>query len=125
MKRYDPLREPDRSDWLETDEQVRVLIVEEYHKKHRIELPNHALHAGIHTIVENQLAEGLPVPCETLLRLMHEGLDRHDAIHAIGSVLTEHIFALLNSGTANSDSNDQYYQSLHDLTAAKWLSMAE
>jgi hypothetical protein len=45
-------------------------------------------HAANHVIVENQLAMGdATVVPATLARLMQEGLDRHDAIHAIGSVL--------------------------------------
>ena len=41
-------------------------------------------------IVENQVALGDAFAARAvLLRLMAEGLDRHEAIHAIGSVLSE------------------------------------
>jgi hypothetical protein len=123
MNNYDPLRDPKPTKWLEIDEQERISLIAKYHKKAGVRLPNVHLHAAIHTIVENQLAEGLPVACETLSRLMQEGLDRHDAIHAIGSVLTEHIFNVLDAG-ANSDANERYYQGLRALTAAKWRSLS-
>jgi len=46
------------------------------------------MHGVAHVIVENQIAAGdSTVEPVTLARLMREGLDRHDAIHAIGSVL--------------------------------------
>jgi hypothetical protein len=51
-----------------------------------------------HVIVENQVALGEAYPVQSvLLRLMEEGLDRHDAIHAIGSVLAERLFAGLRA----------------------------
>jgi hypothetical protein len=47
------------------------------------------LHAVMHVIIENQVALGDEVPAQrTLRRLMAEGLDRHQGIHAISSVLT-------------------------------------
>jgi len=38
-----------------------------------------------------------------LLRLMDEGLDRHEAIHAIGSVLAEKLFVVISEQEAGSD----------------------
>jgi hypothetical protein len=58
-------------------------------------------HAIAHTIVESQLATGevAGVPA-TLARLMREeGLDRHDAVHAIGSVLMGLIFNMVTGKT--------------------------
>jgi hypothetical protein len=55
---------------------------------------------------------------------MKEGLDRHEAVHAIGSVLSEQIFAVLsekgNSGTLNAD----YVEKLKHLTAESWRKQA-
>jgi hypothetical protein len=46
--------------------------------------------------VENQVALGDTFAARAvLLRLMAEGLDRHEAIHAIGSVLSVELFAAL------------------------------
>ncbi|MGY4511289.1 hypothetical protein [Bradyrhizobium sp. USDA 3650] len=45
------------------------------------------MHAVIHAVVESQIADReLPVRAAAQ-RLMSEGLDRHEAIHAIRSVL--------------------------------------
>jgi hypothetical protein len=89
MKNYYPLRDPNSTEWLNLDEQERIGLVTDYHRKKRIELPNRMVHAAFHTAVENQLAEGIPDVRDALTRLMGEGLDRHEAIHAIGSVLAE------------------------------------
>jgi hypothetical protein len=80
------------------------------------------LHATFHAIVENQLALADPIVVETLTRLQHEGLGRHDAVHAIGSVLAEHIYELLKAQPASArvDPNAAYGEGLKKLTAAAW-----
>jgi hypothetical protein len=51
----------------------------------------------IHTVVENQLAlEDQAIVRETLARMISEGLARHEAIHAIGSVLIGYFHERLN-----------------------------
>jgi hypothetical protein len=83
-KKYDPDKTPDLDEWRGTGEAERIEMVRRYHRKAGIELPNEQIHAAIHVIVENQIAEGDRIPVrETLVRLMSEGLDRHDALHAI------------------------------------------
>ena len=80
MNRYDPLRTPDPAQWLELDESERTRLVQQYHRRARIRLPNATLHAVFHVVVENQVAEGTETPVlETLARLMSAGLDRHQA----------------------------------------------
>src|SRR5262249_40443203 len=71
-----------------------VGIVEEYHRIARIPLPRKArrLHATIHMVVENQLALNDEPVLRALERLKKEGLTRHDAVHAIGSQVAEHIY---------------------------------
>jgi hypothetical protein len=121
MNTYNPLEPPDVKEWLELDPQERLTLVEQYHKKARVVLPNRVLHATMHTVVENQLAEGIPVVQEALSRLMADGLDRHDAIHAIASVLSEHIWRLLRNEPVGSDPNEPYFQAVRALTAKQWL----
>ena len=53
------------------------------------------MHASIHVVVQNQLALGVDVVSSTFDRLMCQGLDRHETIHAIGAVLAENIYSLL------------------------------
>lgn len=77
----------------------------------------------IHVIVENQLAVSEPAVVATLERLQREGLDRHDALHAIGSVLLEHLNERMKQADAPSDGdpNARYFKNLEKLTAAGWL----
>jgi hypothetical protein len=65
----------------------------------------------------------LPVK-RTVQRLMSEGLDRHDAIHAVGSVLIGHLTDLLAAPQTQTgtDPNPRYYAELDQLTAKGWLS---
>lgn len=122
MKAYDPSKNPEAGDWLRTDERVRIDLVASYHRRAHVRLPNILLHATIHVIVENQLALAEPIVVETLARLQGEGLSRHDAVHAIGSVLGEHIYELLKKRHAPGqiDPNVAYFDRLKKLTAAGW-----
>lgn len=123
--RYDPDKHPDPKEWLALDEDDRLQGVREYHQKKRIRLPNARLHAVIHVIVENQVALGKEIPAKsTLLRLMREGLDRHDAVHAIGSALAAHLFDLLKIRPEGTDLNAIYYAELRRLTAESWRKSA-
>jgi hypothetical protein len=93
--------------------------VVKYHRRRRATLPNARLHAALHVTVETQLAEGYEPTVATLKRLVAEGLDRHEAIHAIGSVVTEQMFDLL-SGAKSSFDHDAYDQALSALSADGW-----
>ena len=87
MINYDPAIAPESDHWLALDEQLRIVLAEKYHTVAKIELPDARLHAAFHVIVENQLAESVDTTVRGVTRLMREGVSRHDAIHAIGSVL--------------------------------------
>jgi hypothetical protein len=91
MKSYNPTIPPDPTQWLELDEQLRIALIEDYHRSGKIEMPGVTSHAGFHVIVENQLAMGLQSTVTTVARLMRQGVSRHNAIHAIGYALVEHI----------------------------------
>jgi uncharacterized protein len=127
---YDPLEDPEPEQWLMTDEQQRIDLVLEYHQDAGISLPNEKVHAVLHVIAENQIADDeLPVR-RKLQQLMLEGLDRHDAIHAIGSVLAGHISHLLREAdeiglpdklASGCDPNKAYFAELERLTAKSWL----
>ena len=123
MERYDPLVALDPEAWLSLDEAERIDLVQEYHRRARVRLPKPVVHAAIHTAVENQVALGDEVPAHrTLGRLMREGLDRHEAIHAIGSVLAEHMSNLLRAESAIPEHNASYFAALGRLTAKGWRS---
>ena len=121
MNKYDPLKSPDPAEWLAIDEGERIALVQEYHRRAKIRLPSQIVHAAIHAVVETQIA-GHEVPArEALERLMIEGLDRHDAVHAIGSVLAGHMHKLMTQSESPSDRNADYCRDLKTLTAARWM----
>jgi hypothetical protein len=121
MDRYDPDAPQSSADWLSTDEGERIELVSSYHRQQKVRLPNAQLHAVIHVIVENQLALREPVVVETLARLQGEALSRHDALHAIGSVLAADIYQLMQRDSdATADVYGRYLEKLRKLTAANW-----
>ena len=120
LERYDPLRAPASQEWLDMGELSRIALVENYHRRAGIRLPNVRLHATFHVIVENQVALGDETPAKTLERLMNAGLDRHEAIHAVASVLSDHINQVLRGSSLSSDPNVPYHAALEKLTIESW-----
>jgi hypothetical protein len=121
IEEYDPHVEPDPEAWLALDEQERIVLVEAYHRDEAIKLPNLKVHAIMHVVVENQIAEGDALPARrTAERLMAEGLDRHDAIHAIGSVLILHLRDMISGARSGANPNKPYLAELERLTADSW-----
>jgi hypothetical protein len=119
--KYDANNIIDAKSWLAQDENDRFESISQYHKKLKIKLPNIRLHTLFHVIIENQLAEGIKEVLNKLDELMADGLNRHDAIHAIGCVLSEHMFILMKEKPDKSDLNQEYYNKLSKLTAQSWL----
>jgi hypothetical protein len=118
---YDPRQPPPADVWLALDPDERRMLVETYHRRQKTRLPNAHLHALIHLVVENQLALGVQVVGDTLERLQREGLDRHDAIHAIGSVLAEHLYEVMREHDERAaPTHARYFDQLKQLTAAHW-----
>jgi hypothetical protein len=123
---YDPDKAPDASEWLGIDEHERIRLARNYHEVARIKVPSVKAHAAIHAAVENQIATGFGPSCRAIERLQKEGLTRHEAIHAIGSVLAAFIHEL---STADAASRDDFQARMNTaieaLTAAKWRALAE
>ena len=73
-------------------------------------------------MIENQIAEGEASVIRAMGRLNKQGLDRHDAIHAIGWVLSQHFFKQIKA--ENPDDNAvltaRYVASVERLTADDW-----
>jgi hypothetical protein len=121
---YDPLRGTG-SWWNELSEEKRLDLIIAHHHHKRVRLPNARLHALVHLIVENQVLLGDETPVQgTLERLMDEGLDRHDAVHAIGMVLSGILWETCTD-RLKTDPGTKYYRELQELSAEKWLSQAE
>jgi hypothetical protein len=121
MQRYDPLEAPDPEEWLAFDEQARIDLVLNYHRKARIRLPNAKVHAIVHAMVETQIALEDETPARrTAQRLMDEGLDRHEALHATGWVLIEFMSDLMDEPESRSEPNAPYFAALERLTVEDW-----
>jgi hypothetical protein len=96
----------------------RLDAVRRHHKKAKCRAGNARVHAAIHVTVENQLAEGHPEATAAMARLLAEGLDRHDALHAIGSVVAHEIFDIVK--VERQHDPEMYARRLRSLTAASW-----
>jgi len=119
---YEANDQPHSATWLELDETERVDAVMDYHRRAKLIWKTSSF-TMTHVVVENQVAlgEATAVPA-TLNRLMHEGLDRHEAIHAVGSILMTIVFDVLQAPDAGGDINARYSRELATLTAAGWRS---
>ena len=102
------------------DEPVRIRLVEEYHRAKRIKLPSISAHAVFHAIVENQIAENLEAVVRAMARLTGGGLSRHESIHAVASVLAEHIHEILSAQADEKHSAAIYCAAVERLTAKGW-----
>jgi hypothetical protein len=122
MDKYNPNESVDSKNWLALDEVNRIELVHDFHSKLDLELAVEALnvHSTIHVLVENQLAMGVEFIPETIAKFIRQGLNRHEAIHAIGAIISEDIFDLLK-GSAEEFSQKKYRKKLEKITAKKWL----
>jgi hypothetical protein len=127
MQRYDPEVAPAAEDWLALDEMERISLIEAYHREARSPLPKTArsVHASIHAAVENQLAEGHEPVVRALERLRTEALSRHDAVHALGSVLTEWVYELQKQSDTPDVARTRYYAAIERLTASTWRATSD
>jgi hypothetical protein len=122
MTRYDPLQAPDPDAWLALSEDERIELAADFHRRAGDRAPSAPAHAAIHCMVENQIALGEATPVRAAMeRLMAEGLDRHEAIHAVGSALAG-LLADLSRGEGPADFNAAYGAALGRLTAESWRS---
>ena len=123
--RYDPMRSPIRDEWTELDEGEQIASVCECHRGASITVPNLRVHAAMHVAVENQVLIGDESPeAEALNRLTAAGIDRHDAIHAVASVLASVMFDA-SKAQGGDDLKRAYDREVSKLTAAKWLLQAD
>jgi uncharacterized protein YoaH (UPF0181 family) len=119
LTKYDPERAPDPGRWLAQDEHQLISIIERYHRRERIENERPRVHATVHMVVENQVAMGDELPvAEAVQRLMGEGLSRHDAIHAVGTVLMGYLSEALRS--KSGPDNEAYNSEVRALTKERW-----
>jgi len=120
---YDPLTAPNATAWLALDEGERMMLIIEAHKGEDLDEQQLQLHSSGHLIVENQLALEDPEVVLHFNRLMKEGLDRHNALHACAALVMEMMFNLFQTEQQNigGDPNTYYKKRLVQMTAEKWL----
>jgi hypothetical protein len=76
------------------------------------------LHVTMHVVVETQIKSGdPPETAATLARLVGEGLPRHDAVHAICSVVAEELLSTLEDKRYDAE---RYAARLRALSAETW-----
>jgi hypothetical protein len=89
---YDPDHDPDPTPWLAMSEADQIAACEATHRVPPAGHPpieNLHTHAAMHAVVETELARDWPPGVrQALARLKSEGLARHDAIHALISVVS-------------------------------------
>jgi hypothetical protein len=118
---YDPDVGPDPAHWLALEEAERLRQAKDYHERYDALLANLDIHAAVHVVIETQIAMGDETPARGALeRLMSEGLSRHEAIHALGSVLTEMIVGAANEKEAEDLQEDAYNDAIARITAEDW-----
>jgi hypothetical protein len=117
--RYDPDKPVDAAEWLELDETERQIIVKQCHKRARVPMPSLTMHAIIHVAIETQVAEGHSAASRALERMVAEGLSRHDAVHAVGSVMAKHMFGIMKHQQPFDE--QAYAADLDALAAERWL----
>ena len=86
---YDPNQPPASTDWLGLGEAEKLRLVGSYHSFQRIPVKSAKDHANLHVVVEDHLARGHG-PCKRALdRLLQSGISRHEAVHALGEVMSD------------------------------------
>lgn len=120
---YDPDIQPNAESWLELDEQERISLAVNFHRRAGIDLPNVKAHATFHAIVENQIALGVECVVRAIPRLMNQGLSRHDAVHAVASVLADQLYEQANLSMEDTAEvvNARYQSAVERLTAKAWF----
>ena len=123
MNIYNPEHAPNPKEWLALDEDERIRLCEQFHRRIKQKMPNVKVHAIFHSVAENQIAENLEPVVRAMARLKTDGLSRHDAIHAVASVAAKHFYEVM-SGAAEYDSEmsaqERYNMDIDNLTATNW-----
>lgn len=119
---YDPARAPNPEEWLALDEQERIRVAKNYHIAERTGGGDAMGHAVFHVAVENQIAQGHGPTCRTVERLQKEGLTRHDAIHAVGSVIAEFAYDSMHrkDNSSGRDRQGELSARIEALSARAW-----
>jgi hypothetical protein len=121
MRSYNPLQAPDPAAWLALQEPERIALVSACQKQAGVKTRLPDMHTIMHVTIENQIASPeSPQAKQAMERLQAEGLDRHDALHAIGSVQTGFMNDMLANKSSRGFGTPAYHAALDRLTADSW-----
>jgi hypothetical protein len=120
METYDPDVAPDPGEWNDLDEDDRMMLISDYHRRAGIQIGEGAqAHITLHLAVENQVAMGEDyVAADALERVMRDAPSRHDAIHALCSVLAEYMWSGARGANVSAKT---YERNLKNLTWVRFL----
>ena len=119
MAVYDPDKAPAPKEWLALPEFDRIVLIQDYHEASGDVGENLRAHACYHAAVENQIADGkVEEVAAAMSRLMRAGLSRHEAVHAVASILAEHVFPVMKESIPFDEIG--YRRSLRSLTPESW-----
>ena len=127
MNFYSADETPIGAEWLEISESERMRLILSFHVSIKTRGPNLKGHCAIHCIVENQIAQGYGPSKKALTRLIEEGLSRHDAVHAIGSVNAAFSLGLIRNPKLidSAELHRKLNESIEGLTAESWRGKIE
>lgn len=116
---YDFEAPPSPADWLALEEDEQLARIEAAHRRTGSPVgQSPGVHASIHATVETRLASGAPAVVAAYERCRAAGLDRHTTIHALASVVTGHMLAVLQQKTDfDQDTADRDFAAIDP---AKW-----
>jgi hypothetical protein len=102
-------------------EDEQIYVVSRYHRRRRPRAPKPEFHVAVHVIVETQIAQDDPaLVAPTVARLQAEGLDRHQAVHAVATILTPLLASAGNESMSSEELAKAYDEGLARMTAERW-----
>ena len=115
---YEATVAPNAERWLEAGEAERLAAVESAHDRHRWSVGDNArVHAAMHVIVENRLAAGDAAVVTAYDRFRTAGVDRHETVHALASVVAAQLFDILAEKREHRPEDDDAFR---DLDPNEW-----
>jgi hypothetical protein len=118
---YDPINGPDE-EWFGLTEDEQLHEVKLAHADEPFEDESaETMHCAIHAVVERQIAAGEPSVKAKIEEFLAAGVDRHEALHAIGWAISETIFDCVHDLKSHPNFSDR----LSALTLESWQKCIE
>lgn len=115
MQTYDANKTPNRNEWLALDKTKQLTLIRDYHQNESMDDRALTSHCGMHAAVETQIAQNTPGVRDALGRLRKQGIDRHNAVHAIGLILLQHMRQVALNPSSDKDLDEMFQTKLAEL----------